>query len=191
MKFLNDLTIEQIIVRLIAYVMIAFVLGRLVLLAQRVAGGGRDGADSPVSIAGLLMAVLFRQGWVRLPDPAYRKNADIAAFIAAFMAPVLLIWAADFLRPVLGGGFGPWRSFMLLSLVEIQVLLAGIWIINLLPLPFFAGGYLLAVFLPGTARKAARYAGLTGTVLVITFTAGWLPALGGSVLPYLSGLGGW
>lgn len=198
MKFLNDLTIEQIVARMLAYLVIALLLGSVVALAARMARrDADDGSDEPaavgdhISISGLLMAVLFRQGWVRLPDPSYEKRADLATFVTAVLMPVLIVLLVDLLRPVLGGmGFGPWMRFGLVFLAEIQMLVAGIWLINFLPVPFFAGGYLAAAFLPAATRRAAKYAGVLRALLMVGLIAGWIPALGGFVLPHLSRLGG-
>lgn len=196
MRVLNDLTIEQIVARGLAGLLLAALLGGGIAAAALLAGGRRDwravfDPAAHVSIPGLLMAVLFRQGWLRPLTPLPRGRAALGAGLAALLLPLLIIRGAGWLRPMLAGwGLGPWARFGLSMAQEVQQIAAGIWAFSLLPLPPLAGAYWLAAAAPAWSARFERRAGWIEAALVLALVAGWIPALGGHVLAWLASWGG-
>lgn len=196
MKFLNDLTIQQLVARGTAYLVLAAILGGAIALAAALAERRRDwrrvrDAFEHVSMPGMVMAVLFRQGWLRLLAPVPGRHGALAAWGAALAVPVLLVALVRHLRPFLADwGLGPWARFGLGFAQEFQAIAAGIWAFSLVPLPPLAGGYLLAAAAPRAFARLARWQEALAGALMIALVAGWIPALGGRVLPWMLWLGG-
>lgn len=197
MKFLNDLTIQQLVARGAAYLVLAALLGGAIALAAALAERRRDWRRvrdpfEHVSLPGLAMAVLFRQGWLRLLAPMPGRVAGaLAAWGASLVVPVLLVALARLARPLLADwGLGPWGRFGLGFIQEFQSIAAGIWVFALVPLPPLAGAYLLAAVAPRLHARAARWQEALAGLLMVALVAGWIPALGERVLPWMIWLGG-
>lgn len=196
MKFLNDLTIQQIVARGAACLLLAAILGGAIALAAALAERRRDWRRvgevfAHVSMPGLVMAVLFRQGWLRLLAPMPGRAGALAAWGAAMVVPVALVVAMRQLRPLLADwGLGPWTRFGIGFTEEFQMIAAGIWAFSLIPLPPLAGGYLLAAVAPRAYARLARWSDAFAGLLMVALVAGWIPALGGRALPWMLWLGG-
>ena len=196
MKLLNDLTIQQIVARGAAFLLLAAILGGAIALAAALAERRRDwrrvgDVFAHVSIPGLVMAVLFRQGWLRLLAPMPGRAGALAAWGAALVVPVLLVIATRQLRPVLADwGLGPWSRFGMTFIEEFQMIAAGVWVFSLIPLPPLAGFYLLAAAAPRACARLARWSDAFAVALMVALVAGWIPALGGRALLWMLWLGG-
>jgi len=197
MRFLNDLTLQELFSRGIAWLVFVAVAGWAVALAASARGALRHGQRdrltldpfAHVALGGLAMALLFRQGWIRpLPGPLGRGAAALA-FAAALTVPLLLIFLMDLLRPLIAGlGSGAVVGFGLMVAKALQVLAAGSWALNLLPVRPLAGGYLVEAVAPRLGARLCRAENVIAALLIFAIIAGWLPEMGGTLLPHLSWL---
>jgi Zn-dependent protease len=188
-----DLTLQQLVLRFIAYVFIAAVHG-LAVAAVAVAMGdqgprhdGRLTANplAHLDIIGTVSGVLFSVGWVRpiAIDAAELRLGRaglivaVAAGAAATLAGALVLrLARPFLLPLLPDT----ASATAFALIEITCELS-VWfaLVNLLPLPPLTGAHLLVAAMPAWDKVIRRYETHAGVVLaVVAFTGIFTKGLG-------------
>jgi len=181
-----DLTLQQLVLRLIAYVFIAAVHG-LAVAAVAVAMGDQgpryDGRlrVNPLAhldIIGTASGVLFSVGWIRpiAIDPSELRVGRIglpiavAAGAAATLAGALALRLA---RPLLLPLLPDTASATAFALIEVTCELSA-WfaLINILPLPPLTGAHLLAAAAPGHGKIVARIAPYSGIALALVAATG-------------------
>ena len=180
-----DLTLQQLVLRMIAYVFIAAVHG-LAVAAVAVAMGDQgprhDGRlrGNPLThldIIGTASGVLFSVGWIRpiAIDPVQLRFGRFGLVIvvaagaaATLLSAVMLRLVRPFLLPLLPDTVSA-TTFVLIELIgQLSVWFA---LINVLPLPPLTGAHLLAAAVPASdeaIRKIAPYAGLVLAAVAAT-----------------------
>jgi len=184
----TDLTLQQLVLRLIAYVLIAAVHGFAVAAAAVAMGdhGPRhDGRLSfnPVThldIIGTASGVLFSVGWIRpiAIDPVRLRLGRVAVIVvvaAGAAATLLSAVALRVVRPFLLPLLPDTASVTAFALIEVTGELS-VWfaLINLLPLPPLTGAHLLAAAVPAWDKLISRIAPYAGLVLALVAATGVL-----------------
>jgi Zn-dependent protease len=191
---LADLSLQQMLLRVLAFVVIAGVHGGLlaaIALAMGDRGPKYDGrlTFSPfahLDMLGLAAGVASRLAWIRpmAIDPAELRGgrAGLAACALASLAALLpLALAAVALRPLAATIPDPALArYAISALGTLAECLVWFAAFNLLPLPPLTGGHLLAAAAPRVAAALMRRVGLLSFLLAATlvivggvwFTAG-------------------
>jgi Zn-dependent protease len=181
-----DLTLQQLVLRLIAYVFIAAVHG-LAVAAVAIAMGDQgpryDGRlrFNPVThldIIGTASGVLFSVGWIRpiAIDPVQLRlgRVGLVIVVAAGAAAILLsALALRLVRPFLLPFLPDTASVTAFALIEVVGELS-VWfaLINILPLPPLTGAHLLVAAAPACEKIIGRIAPYAGLVLALVAATG-------------------
>jgi Zn-dependent protease len=182
----NDLTLQQLVLRLVAYVFIAAVHG-VTVAAVAVAMGDQgpryDGRlrINPLThldIVGTASGVLFSVGWITpiTIDPFELRLGRIGlAFVVAAGAAATLVSAIalrlvrPFLLPLLPDTASA-TTFALIEVIgELSVWFA---LTNMLPLPPLTGAHLLAAAAPTYHKVIAKIAPYAGVALAFVAATG-------------------
>jgi Zn-dependent protease len=186
MSAISDLTLQQVVLRLIAYVFIAAVHGFTVAAAAVVMGDQGPRYDgrlraSPLAhldILGTAAGVLFSVGWIKpiAVDPFELRLGRIglpivvAAGAAATLASAAVL---RLIRPLLLPVLPDTASATTFALIEvIGDLSAWFALVNVLPVPPLTGAHLLAVAAPAYGKNIAKIAPYTGPVLAVVAATG-------------------
>ncbi len=183
---MTDLTLQQLVLRLIAYVFIAAVHG-LTVAAVAVAMGDQgpryDGRlrINPLAhldIIGTASGVLFSVGWIRpiAIDPFELRLGRIgmAVVVAAGAAATLLSAVAlRLVRPFLLPLLPDTASTTTFALIEVVAEVSA-WfaLTNILPLPPLTGAHLLAAAAPAYGKVIAKIAPYSGVALALVAATG-------------------
>ena len=181
-----DLTLQQLVLRLIAYVFIAAVHG-LAVAAIAIAMGDQgpryDGRlrFNPVThldIIGTASGVLFSVGWIRpiAIDPVQLRLGRVGLVIvvaAGAAATLLSALALRLVRPFLLPLLPDTASVTAFALIEVVGELS-VWfaLINILPLPPLTGAHLLVAAAPACEKLIGRIAPYAGLVLALVAATG-------------------
>jgi len=180
-----DLTLQQLVLRLIAYALIAAVHGLAVAAAAIAMGDQGPRYDgrlrvNPVAhldVIGTVSAVLFSVGWIRpiAIDPVRLRFGRVGLVVvvaAGAAATVLSALALRLARPLLLPLLPDTASMTAFGLIEIVgELSAWFALINILPLPPLTGAHLLTAVVPACDKVIARvtpYAGFALAVIAAT-----------------------
>jgi len=180
-----DLTLQQLVLRLIAYALIAAVHGLAVAAAATAMGDQGPRHDgrlrvNPVAhldVIGTVSAVLFSVGWIRpiAIDPVRLRFGRVGLVVvvaAGAAATVLSALALRLARPLLLPLLPDTASMTAFGLIEIVgELSAWFALINILPLPPLTGAHLLAAAVPAWDKVNVRitlYAGFALAVIAAT-----------------------
>jgi Zn-dependent protease len=181
-----DLTLQQLVLRLIAYVFIAAVHGFTVAAVAVALGDQGPRYDgrlrvSPLAhldIIGTAAGVLFSAGWIRpiAIDPFELRlgRIGLAVVVAAGAAATLFSAVAlrlvrPFLLPLLPDTASA-TAFALIEIVgELSVWFA---LINILPLPPLTGAHWLAAAAPAYGKVIAKIAPYSGVALALVAATG-------------------
>lgn len=202
MTLLGDLTLSEIASRIGAMLIFAWVQGLLLAGLARALGDRRpqlEGRLSPnpfaqLSVWGAALGVLFAMGWVR----PLHYDADsnrlggrglLLVIVAGLAAMALLVPAIDLLRPLAlllprTGGYA-----VLYALNQLQLIVAGSVVLNLLPIPGLVAGAIWQAVWRKQGRRLGRHEAMGLALVTVAIVAGLVPALGNIVLPYLSLVG--
>ncbi len=183
---MTDLTLQQLVLRLIAYVFIAAVHGFAVAAAAVAMGDQGPRHDgrlhlnplAHLDIVGTASGVLFSIGWIR-PVAIDRfemrlGRIGLAIVVAAGAAATMISAAALRLaRPLLLPLLPDAASATVFALIEIIGELST-WfaLINILPLPPLTGAHLLAAAAPAYGKVIAKIAPYSGGVLAAVAATG-------------------
>lgn len=202
MTLLGDLTLGEIASRIGAMLVYAWLQGLLLAGIALLLGDRRpqlEGRLSPnpfaqLSVWGVAVGVLFAMGWVRplRYDPRSNRLGGwglLLVIILGLAAMALLIPATDLLRSLAlllprSGGYA-----VLYWLNQFQLIVAGSVALNLLPIPGLVAGAIWQAVWPDQGSKLGRTEGIGLAVITAAVVAGLVPALGATVLPYLSLVG--
>jgi Zn-dependent protease len=182
---MTDLTLQQLVLRLVAYVLIAAVHG-LAVAAAAVAMGDQgpryDGRlrFNPVThldVIGTASGVLFLVGWIRpiAIDPIEMRlgRVGLVVVVAAGAAATLASAVAlRLVRPFLLSLLPDTAAATTFAFIEVVGELS-MWfaLINILPLPPLTGAHLIVAAVPGWEKvipRIAPYAGLALALLAAT-----------------------
>jgi Zn-dependent protease len=181
-----DLTLQQLVLRLIAYVFIAAVHGfavAAVAIAMGDQGPRYDGRlrFNPVThldIIGTASGVLFSVGWIRpiAIDPVQLRLGRVGLVIvvaAGAAATLSSALALRLVRPFLLPFLPDTASVTAFALIEVVGELS-VWfaLINILPLPTLTGAHLLVAAVPACEKLIGRIAPYAGLVLALVAATG-------------------
>jgi len=202
MTLLGDLSMGEIVSRIGAVIVFAWLQGLLFAGLARLMGDRRpqyDGRLSPnpfvqLSVWGLAVGVLFAMSWVRplRYEPASNRLGGwgvVLVVLGGLAAMALLVPAADLLRPLAlmlprTGGYA-----VLYGINQFQLVAAGSVLLNLLPIPGLAAGAIWQAVRPDQGKRLPRYESIGLAVVTAAVVAGLVPSLGAAVLPYVTLVG--
>ena len=183
---MTDFTLQQIVLRFCALLLIVGVHGAVVAGAANALGDPGPRYDGRLSVnplahldlLGLVSGVLFSVGWIKPvaidPGKLYLGHrAVIPIIVVVSIAAILAIaFVLRLARPVLLPLLGDTSSMLAFALIE-TIGQLGVWfaLINLLPVPPLTGGHLLTALFPqigDTMHKSYIYAALLLTGLAAT-----------------------
>jgi len=181
-----NFSLQQLVLRLIAFVFIAAVHG-FAVAAVAIAMGDRgpryDGRMSinplaHLDIIGTASGVLFAVGWIKpiAIDPFELRPGRIGSVVAVaagLAATLLSAMALHLVRPFILPLLPDTASATVFSLIEFIGELS-VWfaVINILPLPPLTGAHLLAVAAPACGKVLVRIAPYTGVALALAAATG-------------------
>jgi len=182
----TDLSLQQLVLRLIAYVFIAGVHGFAVAAAAVALGDAGPRHDgrlrlnplAHLDLLGTAAGVLFSVGWIRpiAVDPAALRIGRIGllAIMAAGAAASLVgVMALRTLRPLILPMLPDTRSADVFALIETIGELS-LWFVlfNMLPLPPLTGAHWLSAIAPGWRKAIHRSEPYAGVALAILAASG-------------------
>jgi Zn-dependent protease len=168
---LADLTLQQIVLRFFALVLIVGVHGAVVVAAACALGDQGPRYDgrlklSPlahVDLLGFATGVLFAIGWIKpiAIDPKLLRVGRVGLVIVVATAAIAVLGFAvvlQLLRPLLLPFLSDTPSTLTFGLIE-TIGQLGIWfaLINLLPVPPLTGSHLLTAIIPAAGEFMRRY----------------------------------
>jgi Zn-dependent protease len=182
----TDLTLQQLVLRLVAYVFIAAVHGFAVAAVAvaigdqgpRYDGRLRINPLTHLDIIGTASGVLFSVGWIRpiAIDPFELRlgRLGLAVVVVAGAAATLISAVAlRLVRPFLLPLLPDTASATAFALIEtIGELSAWFALTNLLPLPPLTGSHLLAAAVPAYGKVIAKVAPYSGLALALVAATG-------------------
>jgi Zn-dependent protease len=168
---LADLTLQQIVLRFFALVLIVGVHGAVVAATAFALGDQGPRYDerlklSPlahVDLLGFASGVLFAVGWIKpiAIDPAALRVGRIGLVVIVATAAITVLAfavALQLLRPLLLPFLSDTPSTLTFGLIETIGQLS-IWfaLINLFPVPPLTGSHLLTALIPAAGKLMGRY----------------------------------
>ncbi|RUT31058.1 hypothetical protein EMQ25_09265 [Arsenicitalea aurantiaca] len=167
-----DLSLAQVLVRIVAFIVLTGVHGVLIaglarLLGDR--GPAYDGRLTPnpfthLDIIGLVAAVVTRTGWIRplSVDPAQLKGGRFGLLAIVLLALLLTIGfgaiALGLRTPTLQIMPLTYANYVLLVLNAIAEMSVWFALFNLIPLPPLTGGLILLAIAPWVHAVVLRHA---------------------------------
>jgi Zn-dependent protease len=168
---LADFTLQQIVLRFCAMVLIVGIHGAVVAATACALGDPGPRYDerlrlSPLAhldLLGFASGVLFGVGWIKpvAIDPAALRIGRIGVVVIVATAAIAILTIAvvlQLLRPLLLPFLGDTPSTLTFGLIE-TIGQLGIWfaLINLFPAPPLTGSHLLTAFIPAAGEFMRRY----------------------------------
>ena len=166
-----DFTLQQIVLRFCAMVLIVGIHGAVVAATACALGDPGPRYDerlrlSPLAhldLLGFASGVLFSIGWIKpvAIDPAALRIGRIGLVVIVATAAIAILTIAvvlQLLRPLLLPFLGDTPSTLTFGLIE-TIGQLGIWfaLINLFPAPPLTGSHLLTAFIPAAGEFMRRY----------------------------------
>lgn len=189
MVFLYDLTMPEILRRIVAALIHAGLQGGLLALLLTLMGDpapcrAGDLTANPfrhLRLSGVLLCLGFRLGWIRAPGfaaaPAgwWRWRASIAVLLSLGLL-LALVPVLDLARAPLHRALPMAAGYRVLASIDtLQAVLVGSVLLALLPLPGLLLGETLPVLFPGLARRWRRWQGLGLAAAAVLVVLGWFP----------------
>jgi Zn-dependent protease len=168
---LADLTLQQIVLRFFALVLIVGVHGAVVAATACALGDQGPRYDgrlklSPlahIDLLGFVSGVLFSVGWIKpvAIDPAELRMGRLGLIVIVATAAIAVLTfavALQLLRPLLLPFLPDTPSTLTFGLIE-TIGQLGIWfaLINLFPAPPLTGSHLLTALVPAAGQFIRRY----------------------------------
>ena len=166
-----DFTLQQIVLRFCAMVLIVGIHGAVVAATACALGDPGPRYDerlrlSPlahIDLLGFASGVLFGVGWIKpvAIDAAALRSGRIGLVVIVATAAIAILTIAvvlQLLRPLLLPFLGDTPSTLTFGLIE-TIGQLGIWfaLINLFPAPPLTGSHLLTAFIPAAGEFMRRY----------------------------------
>lgn len=189
MNLLNDLTMQQILARIVACLLFMGVHGLVLAGIARAFGNRRpawDGRLTPnpfvhFTLPALFMSVLFHAAWIRPMriEPAETRGGRGGVALVALIALALTLAVVpliDQVRPLAATHMPRTAGYVaIVLLTEAQRLFTVSVVLNLLPLPVLTGRLFLLAAWPRLDRRFRRAEPLAAALLVVVLVAGWWP----------------
>jgi Zn-dependent protease len=183
---LTDFTLQQIVLRFCAVVLIVAVHGAVVAATAQALGDPGPRYDgrlklnplAHIDLLGFASGVLFSIGWIKpvAIDPGVLRIGRIGLVVvvaAAELGVLILVEALQLVRPLLLPMLDDTTSTLAFALIE-TIGQLGIWfaLVNLVPLPPFTGSHLLAALVPKAGELMRRFHIYFALLLVILAATG-------------------
>lgn len=195
MVFLYDLTMPEILRRILAALLYAGLQGFVLVALLALAGdhlARRRGEMTPnpfrhLRLSGVFLTIAFRASWIAPPAfaPAvpgtglWPRLRPLLAVLASFALLLALIPALDLARPWLHQILSRSGGYAVLSSIDtLQAVLAGSVVVGMLPLPGLLLGQTLPVLFPRLAKRWRKSTGIGLSLAAILLILGWLPGAG-------------
>jgi Zn-dependent protease len=168
---LTDFTLQQIVLRFCAVLLIVGVHGIVVAATAYALGDPGPRYDgrlklnplAHIDLIGFASAVLFSIGWIKpvAIDPGALRIGRIGVVVvvaAAALGVLIFVEALQLVRPFLLPLLDDTTSTLAFALIE-NIGQLGIWfaLVNLIPLPPFTGSHLLAALAPKAGELMRRF----------------------------------
>ncbi|MEX2536809.1 MAG: site-2 protease family protein [Trueperaceae bacterium] len=166
-----DFTLQQLLLRIAAILLITAVHGFALTLAARFLGDRGPEYDGrltlnpfqQIDLLGGLAMLFFSLGWIRplrVDSREFRRPRRDALLLTLFgqVATLLFVLLLSIIRPLAFTTLPETFAFGVLPLLNTTISL-GIWftVLNLVPLPPLTGGYLLQAIEPTLLDSVRRY----------------------------------
>lgn len=186
MALLNDITLEALLTRLVAYVVVAAIHGFVLAGMARLIGdpspayNGRFTLNPAphLSMPALAMTALFQIGWiapVRI-DPEKLRFGRWGLVLCVIVAVAAVLVLSPLLWPVrqlVVTTMPRTAGYAVLILLDtIQQVAVSFAVLNILPLPPLTGQLLLVAARPSIARRLYRSRGLFEGIMVVLAITG-------------------
>jgi Zn-dependent protease len=182
-----DLTLQTLLLQAVSLPLIAAVNGLVVSLGARALGDIGPALDGRLTlnpfahldILGGLGVIVFGLGWIRpiaLTPSALRSKVwgVVAIILAGSAAVAVLALIASLLLPLAALSLprtgAPLAADFIAKFVRVAL---GFALVNLIPLPPLAGGYLLDAIWAAGAARLRRHSFLVGLVLLALLATGY------------------
>lgn len=193
---MSDLTLQQVVLRIVAVLLIAAVHGFAVAAAATAMGDQGPRYDDRltvnplrhVDVIGGVLAVLFGFGWIRpiAVDPRTLRpgRAGLVAVVASgFCGTMLLAALLRLVRPSMVNLLPDTASATFFVFVEtLGQLCVSFAVFNLLPLPPLTGQHWLVAIRPGSREALRRTQPYGAVILGLLIVTGVVGRLFGSLL---------
>jgi Zn-dependent protease len=187
---LSDLTVQHVVLRIVAVLLIASVHGFVLAALAGAMGDPGPRHDERLSLspwrhadpAGGLLMVLFALGWIRpvTVDPRQGRLSLLAIVLGASCATLALGVLPRFIRPFVLNLLPDTAAATFFVFIEtLGQLCVSFTLLNLLPIPILTGQHLLVALLPNrsdTIRRLQPYAAVLLGLLIVTGVMGRLLA---------------
>jgi Zn-dependent protease len=183
---LTDFTLQQIVLRFFAVLLIVGVHGVVVAATARALGDPGPRYDgrlklnplAHIDLIGFAAGVLFSVGWIKPVeiDPGALRIGRVGLVVvvaAAAVGVLILVIALQLVRPLVLPILDDTTSTLTFALIE-TIGQLGVWfaLLNLLPLPPFTGSHLLAALVPKTGEPMRRLHIYFALLLVVIAATG-------------------
>ena len=189
MVFLFDLTMPEILRRIIAALLYAGLQGGLLALLLSLTGDRRPRDEGQLTLnpfrhvllSGIFMAIAFRTSWIAPIAISQAQNRrqrlrPLAAVLSSFAVLLALVPLLDMARPWLHAVLPMGAGYLVLATIEtLQFMLVGAVCIGLLPLPGMLLGNALPPVFPAIAKPYRKWQGLGLAAVAIIMVLGWFP----------------
>jgi len=193
MVFLYDLTMPEILRRVLAALIYAGLQGGLLALFLRLSGDRRASENgrmtfnpfNHVLLSGIFLTVAFRMNWIEtLPIAPVKLKTErlrpLLALLASFAILLALVPLLDLARAPLHEMLPRTAGYAVLSTIDtLQIVLVGSVCLALLPLPGMLFGWALPPIFPGLERPYRKLSGISRALVAMLLILGWFP----NVLP--------
>lgn len=187
MVFLHNLTMAEILCRIVAALLFSGLCGGILVSVLRMMGDrhavheGRWSFNpfTHVALSGVFLAIAFRAAWMA-PLPARRGGErslkPLLAVLITLGALCALVPLLDLARPVVHAALPRSLGYMVLAEIEVlQRVLAGSVMIGLLPVPGMLMGQALTSAFPQLEKRYRRWQGFGMAGIAILFILDWMP----------------
>jgi Zn-dependent protease len=182
-----DLTLQTMLFQALSLLLIAAVDGFVITLVARAFGDPGPAQDgrltfnplTHVDMLGGLGALVFGLGWIKpiaVTPSALRSKllASVAIVLAGSIATLVFAVLVSLLLPpvalTLSSTGAPLAADFIAKFVAVAL---GFALLNLVPLPPLAGGYVLDVLWPDAAAFLRKHAVIVGIVLLAVLATGY------------------
>lgn len=189
MVFLYDLTMPEILRRILAALIHAGLQGGILALLLRLMGDRRAsdegragfGPFRHVLLSGIFLAIAFRMSWIEPlrfgpATRAWSRLRPLVAVLSSFAVLLALVPVLDLARLPLMEALPRTAGYMALATIEtLQFTLVGSVALGLLPLPGLLLGTALPALWPALEKRYRKLAGIGMALAAMLVVLGWFP----------------
>lgn len=189
MVFLYNLTMPEILLRILAVLIYAGLQGGLLAAILTALGDRRPRDEDRLSfnpfrhvlLSGIFLGIAFRMSWIEpMPvGPAHswgQRLRPAVAVLLSFAVLLALVPVLDLTRAPLHQVLPRTAGYMTLASIDtLQNVLVGSVALGLLPLPGLMMGTAVPPIFPRLAKKYRKLAGIGMAVAAILVILGWFP----------------